>query len=59
MDATKQLIFRYDNSGHHRNLQLPTFPHHKHDRVESNVIGSSAPALPEVMTEIELMVQLP
>ncbi|MBU0512486.1 MAG: hypothetical protein KJ638_12400 [Chloroflexi bacterium] len=53
MDADRQLIFRYDNSGHHRNLDLPTYPHHKHEGSQSNVIASSAPILAEVLAEIE------
>jgi len=31
IDATNNLIFRYDNTEHHRKLNLPNFPHHKHD----------------------------
>lgn len=27
----QQLVFRYDNTGHHRRLNLPTYPHHKHE----------------------------
>jgi Family of unknown function (DUF6516) len=52
MDATNQLIFRYDNTEHHKKLNLPTFPHHKHDGDEQTVIASSAPTLAEVLTEI-------
>jgi hypothetical protein len=59
MDATKTLIFRYDNTGHHRKLKLPTYPHHKHEGQEDNVIPSSAPTLAAVLNEIEQTVQLP
>ena len=52
MTADNQLIFRYDNTSHHRKLNLPTFPHHKHDRSENNVIASKAPELAEVLQEI-------
>jgi hypothetical protein len=52
MTAENQLIFRYDNTGHHRKLNLSTFPHHKHDGSETNVIASDAPALAEVLQEI-------
>ncbi|NER05000.1 MAG: hypothetical protein F6K17_21585 [Okeania sp. SIO3C4] len=31
MTASKNLIFRYDNTRHHKKLNLPNFPHHKHD----------------------------
>jgi ribosomal protein L17 len=43
---------QYDNTGHHRKLNLSTFPHHKHDGSETNVIASDAPALAEVLQEI-------
>ncbi len=38
MNSQNNLIFRYDNTEHHRKLNLPTFPHHKHDGSEDNVI---------------------
>ena len=53
MDSDKNLIFRYDNTEHHRKLNLPNFPHHKHDRREDNVINSNAPFLINVLEEIE------
>jgi hypothetical protein len=53
MNSDSQLIFRYDNTGHHRKLNLPTFPHHKHDRSETHVIASDALELPEVLEEIK------
>ncbi|HEY9703693.1 MAG TPA: DUF6516 family protein, partial [Allocoleopsis sp.] len=31
MSANDDLIFRYDNTEHHKKLNLPNFPHHKHD----------------------------
>ena len=34
MDSAKRLVFRYDNTGHHKNLNLPTYPHHKHEGSE-------------------------
>jgi Family of unknown function (DUF6516) len=52
MDAQNTLIFRYDNTQHHKKLNLPTYPHHKHDKSETNVIASSAPMLIEVLQEI-------
>ena len=36
MSANHQLIFRYDDTAHHKNLNLPTYPHHKHDGSEDN-----------------------
>jgi len=56
MSEAKTLIFRYDNTGHHRKLQLSTYPHHKHEGSEENVIPSSAPVLEEVLKEIEQVV---
>jgi len=52
MDAAQQLVFRYDNTGHHRKLNLPTYPHHKHEGHESRVVASSAPDLPTILEEI-------
>jgi len=52
MSANNNLIFRYDNTEHHRKLNLPNFPHHKHDRDENNVINSNAPFLEDVIKEI-------
>lgn len=53
MSEAKTLIFRYDNTGHHRKLLLSTYLHHKHEGSEENVIPSSAPVLEEVLKEIE------
>lgn len=59
MSATQTLIFRYDNTGHHQELNLPTFPHHKHEQHEDNVLPVTAPDLAAVLSEIEHFVQLP
>ncbi|GGA19046.1 hypothetical protein CYANOKiyG1_33630 [Okeania sp. KiyG1] len=53
MTASKNLIFRYDNTRHHKKLNLPNFPNHKHDGSQENVISSNAPSLIEVLQEIE------
>lgn len=53
MDASNKLIFRYDNTRHHRKLNLPTYPHHKHEGSEENVLPSEAPTLADVLREIE------
>ena len=53
MRPDKDLVFRYDNSGHHRNRDLSTYPHHKHDGSECNIVASSPPTLVEVLIEIE------
>ena len=44
------LIFRYDNTPHHPQLQ--TFPHHKHVGVDENVFPVQAPDLAAVLDEI-------
>lgn len=59
MSPTQDLIFRYDNTGHHRQLDLSTYPHHKHEKCEERVVASSAPELPAVLTEIETLIQIP
>ena len=43
------LIFRYDNTAHHRTI--PTFPNHKHER--DAVLTADIPALEDVLREIE------
>jgi len=58
-NASQQLIFRYDNTGHHKKLGLPNYPHHKHQGSEENVVGSLAPNLLNVLEEIETLIQLP
>ena len=59
MDSSDKLVFRYDNTGHHKKLGISTYPHHKHEGSEDNVIRSTAPALVTVLQEIESFVQLP
>ncbi|MGC9336228.1 MAG: toxin-antitoxin system TumE family protein [Anaerolineae bacterium] len=58
MNASLLLSFRYDNTGHHRKLDLPTYPHHKHEGSEDNVTAASAPKLAEVLAEIESLIEL-
>ena len=59
IDSLKNLVFRYDNTGHHKRLGLSTYPHHKHDGLQTRVIPSAAPNLTTVLQEIESMIQLP
>ncbi|MFB2972110.1 DUF6516 family protein [Aerosakkonema sp. BLCC-F183] len=56
-DASKNLIFRYDNTRHHKKLNLPNYPHHKHDGSEENVISSNAPMLADVLNEIVVLLR--
>lgn len=58
MDTARNLVFRYDNTGHHKELGLPTYPHHKHEGSEDNVVPSSAPDFASILGEIETLVQL-
>lgn len=58
IDSSSKLVFRYDNTGHHKKLGLPTYPHHKHQGSEDNVSPSMAPDLSEVLKEIEPLVKL-
>ena len=59
MDSSMKLIFRYDNTGHHRKLVIPTYPHHKHLGRDENVVPSEPMDLTAVLQEIESMVELP
>jgi hypothetical protein len=53
-----QLVFRYDNTGHHKKQNLSTYPHHKHDGAEDHVVASPALDLGTALVEIESLVQL-
>lgn len=49
MDKDKNLIFRYDNAAHHK--EIATFPHHKH--TPKGVEESNEPTIKTIMKEIE------
>ncbi len=53
MTASNNLIFPYDNTRHHKKLNLANFSHYKHDGSQENVISSNAPTLLDVLQEIE------
>ncbi len=55
-EAFGKFMFRYDNTGHHKSV--PTYPHHKHEGSEQNVVISTAPFLADVLVEIEKLVLL-
>ncbi len=57
--AANDLIFRYDNTGHHRKRHISTYLHHKHDGSEENVIASPGPDLAEVIAKIQQIVMIP
>ncbi len=48
-DGKGNMIFRYDNAAHHK--EISTFPHHKH--VSAEVKPSKEISLTEVLSEIE------
>jgi hypothetical protein len=50
-DADDYLIFRYDDTQHHP--RLTSFPHHKHNGREQDVIDAAPPDLIAVLHEIE------
>jgi hypothetical protein len=51
------LVFRYDNTPHFPSLS--TFPHHKHETNEANVIAVSLPDLQTVLSEIHSLMEIP
>ena len=59
LNSSKKFIFRYDDTGHHKELNLPTYPHHKHEGKEDNITVYSAPDLAAVLAEIESMIKIP
>jgi len=59
LSSSKALVFRYDNTGHHKKLGLSTYPHHKHEGSDDNVVSSTAPDLANIFREIESIIRLP
>ena len=57
MDSSDMIVFRYDNTGHHKNLNLSTYPHHKHEGCDNNVVPSVTKDLANVLKEIESRVK--
>lgn len=57
VDPSNKMVFRYDNTGHLKKLNLSTYPHHKHEGCEDNVVSSEATDLANVLNEIESLVQ--
>ena len=51
-DAAGQLIFRYDNTAHFRNL--PYSPHHKH--APDGVVSAPEPSLQTILSEVMRLV---
>ncbi len=51
--ADGSIVFRYDNTAHHRHIS--TFPNHKH-LPDGSIESSAIPALEQVMREIESLI---
>lgn len=51
------IVFRYDNTPHFPTL--PTFPHHKHEGDEMNVVAADLPDLEQVLREIQNWIAYP
>jgi hypothetical protein len=50
------LVFRYDNTPHFPTL--PTFPYHKHEGNEANVVAASPPDLAAILSEIQSLIEI-
>jgi hypothetical protein len=59
MDQAGNLVFRYDNTRHHRDKHLPTYPHHKHEGKEGQVVASSPQDLAGILKQVERLIHLP
>jgi len=52
MDGEMRLIFRYDNTGHHKRLNLNSHPHHKYPGTGHVVEASAATTLSEILLKL-------
>jgi len=52
MNNAGQMLFRYDNSPHHR--EIDTYPHHKHKL--DKIVSSKMPTLKEILSEISAII---
>jgi hypothetical protein len=59
MDSQMRLIFRYDNTGHHKRLNDSGYPHHKHLDSGDVVAVSPVPDLAEILAEVMRKLILP
>ena len=48
-----EVVFRYDNVPHHKNIS--TFPHHKH--IADSVVESHEPKIQQILVEIEIILR--
>jgi hypothetical protein len=56
MGADDSMLFRYDNSGHHKDIV--TFPDHKHVNPDDAIKASAAPELDAVLDEVDELLDL-
>ena len=59
MDQTGKLVFRYDNTRHQRDRDLPTYLHHKHEGEEGRIVASSPQDFAGILKQVEDLVRLP
>ena len=52
MDKKGNIVFRYDNAPHHKDVS--SFPHHKH--LPINVVESDEKSIMDILDEIEIMI---
>ena len=52
MDKEGNIVFRYDNAPHHKDVS--SFPHHKH--LPINVVESDEKGIMDILDEIEIMI---
>jgi len=55
MSRQKEMVFRYDNTRHHR--PLGGFPHHKHVGAEETVVESRPPDIRTITEEIRAYIE--
>ena len=53
MHENNEMIFRYDNSQHHKHLL--NFPHHKH--ISTEIVASTEPEMQDVLLEIARLIR--
>ncbi len=52
MDKHSNMLFRYDNAPHHR--EITTFPHHKH--LSDKTVAAAIPTLKNILNEISSII---
>ncbi len=52
MDKEGNIVFRYDNTPHHKDVS--SFPHHKH--LPINVVESDEIGIMDILDEIEILI---